>query len=210
MTALSSCEVDDRQSGKKVKLRDHPTLVSVDAPIVGLQGLRDMNGSVTRHQDYTREKFIAAVLRSVAASRRAFANDFGFMAFFRIDDLQGASQPLDQAVFEQLQSHFMQPGGLGLGLMQELWSDEGPRPDGLGLYLTKLQAPNAVMLQALTSWTRPFTNPAAVASGNPDLAFSNAYSRYGARYFEMYYPDIVNPRFATILEKWSRALTAKH
>jgi len=205
LQTLSQYQIYNSKSNTKIALRDHPTLVSVDAPIVGMQGLRDMTGSILRHKDYDRVKFIDSVVRSVAASRKAFPNDYGFIAFFRIDDGKNPALPLDQAVFDRLNKEFMQTG-IGLGLMQELWSDEGPKREVLGVYLAKVKSPNAVMLQALTSWTQPFTNPTAVASGNPEIGFSNAYKNYGVRYYEVYYPDVINPKFTPIFTKWANII----
>lgn len=209
MNTLADYPVYDKVSGKSIALRDHPTLVSVDAPIVGMQGLRDIDRHIVGLKEYNRDLFINSVIRSVNASRKAFSKDFGYMAFFRIDDQKDPSKPLDKAVFEKLNSTFMQQTGLGLGLMQELWSDEGPKTDGLGLYLAKLKYPNAIMLQALTSWTKPFTGFDAVASGTPEIGFENAYKNYNARYYEMYYPDVINPKFATIFQKWFPIVTKK-
>ena len=208
LSAMANYKVNDTASKRVVALNQHPTLVSVDAPIVGLQGLRDLTSAITGRKDYNRATFIDAVIKSVFMSRLAFPNDYGFLGFFRMDDGKDPKKPLDQAVFENLQNAFMRPNQLGLGLMQELWSDEAPRPEMMGLYLTKVPSPNVVLFQALTSWTRPFTNPAAVASGTPEIGFINATKNYKAPYFEMYAPDINNPAFATLLTTWSKTLLA--
>jgi hypothetical protein len=213
MRALAAYPIYDAISKTKVPLCKHPTLVSIEAPIVGLQGIRDQHGWVTGSANYNRQNFIKAVIDNVSASRIVFPEKFGFLAFFRMNDTV-PNPPLDQALFRELHDSFMQPGQLGLGLFQELWSDEGPEPQFMGRYLRQLQPPNGMMLQALTSWSHPFTATAPmsqrmnkIASGTPEQGLEYITSNYPTgRYFELYANDLLNPAFAPIFEKWAPRL----
>ena len=102
----------------------------------------------------------------------------------------------------------MGPDQAGLGLFQELWSDDGPNKSTLGAFLARVKAPNVVMLQSLTSWKRPFTSPERVASGNPDKAFAAAYKEFGARYFELYSADVRSSDLKPVFEAWAARLNA--
>jgi hypothetical protein len=109
MKALAEYPIYDSNSKTKLAFCKHPTLTSIEAPVVGLQGIRDQRNSVTGSPNYNRQIFIKAVLDSVRASRSAFPEKFGFLAFFRMSDSL-PNAPLDQALFEQLKLNFMQPG----------------------------------------------------------------------------------------------------
>jgi hypothetical protein len=50
-------------AGTSWRIADHPTLESVDAPIIGLQGLRELSGTLVQQPSYTREGFVQAVVR---------------------------------------------------------------------------------------------------------------------------------------------------
>jgi len=206
LTAVSNYQVLDSSTQRNVALRDHPTLTAVNAPVVGLQSVRDVTGALVKKADYDRTTFINAVSAEVGFCRDAFPHDYRFIGFFRMSDCNGDT-PLDQAVFNRLQTDFMAAGQGGLGLFQEIWSDAGPDPLGLGSFLVGVNAPNAVMLQALTSWKKPFTDPQKVASGNPDGALNNAYVNFGCRYFEVYYPDAVATDLQPVFTQWAAFLS---
>jgi hypothetical protein len=205
LKALSDFKVMDAESKKAVPLRDHPTLTAVDAPVVGLQAIRDVRGDLVQSPDYDRERFIDAVEASVRASREAFPRDYGFLAFFRMEDGNRRSS-LDEAIFNRMERTFMRSGQAGLGLFQELWSDEGPNPHTLGAFLLKVKAPNVVMLQALTSWKRPFTDERKVSSGDPAQALARAHQEYGCRYFELYSADVRSPDLKAVFDEWAYRL----
>jgi len=205
LTALSNYQVLDASVQRKVALRDHPTLTAINAPVVGLQSIRDVTGALVTKKDYDRTKFINAVSTEVGFCRDAFPHDYRFIGFFRMSDSNGAV-PLDQAVFDRLQTDFMADGKGGLGLFQEVWSDVGPDPLALGSFLVGVNAPNAVMLQALTSWKKPFTDSQKVASGNPDGALDNAYVNFGCLYFEVYYADVIATDLQPVFTDWASFL----
>lgn len=205
LNALAVFPVMDATVNREVPLRDHPTLTALDAAVVGLQAIRDVRGDLVKHPAYDRKLFLDAIEAGVRASRDAFPKDYGFIAFFRMeDDIRRPA--LDEAVFKRLQESFMGPDQPGLGLFQELWSDEGPAPQTMGMYLKKVKAPDAVMLQSLTSWKRPFTGAEKVASGNPAAAFETAYREYGCRYFEVYSADVRSEDLTPVFTEWAARL----
>jgi len=205
--ALAQLPVWDSVANKEVALRDHPTLTAMDAPVVGLQCIRDIRRDLVSHPAYRRELFLDAVEASVRSSREAFPADYGFTGFFRMED-DNRRPSLDEAVFVRLERTFMGPDQAGLGLFQELWSDDGPNKSTLGAFLARVKAPNVVMLQSLTSWKRPFTSAERVASGNPDKAFATAYKEFGARYFELYSADVRSSDLKPVFEAWAARLNA--
>jgi hypothetical protein len=202
LTALAATPVRDSAAGIDVALANHPTLTAVDASVVGLQMIRDVKGDLVRHSDYNRKKFIDAVVQSISVSRQAFPQDYGFVGFFRIQD-SDRSLPLEEELYSRLQAEFMNEGQPGLGLFQELWSDEGPAADGLGYFLTRQTGANAVMLQALTSWKKPFQDPLKVASGNPDGALDKSYVDFGCMYYEIYYADVNATDLRATFDAWA-------
>lgn len=205
LNALAVFPIIDTTVNHEVSLRDHPTLTAVDAAVVGLHAIRDIRGDLVKHPTYDRKLFLDAVEASVRASREAFPKDYGFIAFFRMeDDLRNPS--LDEAVFKRLQENFMGPAQSGLGLFQELWSDQGPAPQTMGVFLKKVKAPDAVLLQSLTSWKRPFTGAEKVSSGNPAAAFEKAYREYGCRYFELYSADVRSADLTPVFTEWAARL----
>lgn len=203
MAALADHPVADAaRGGVIVPFAAHPTLATVDAGIVGLQGLRELSNTLVHTPGYERGRFVDAVAASVHASRDAFPDKAGFIAFFRMSD--GGSQPtLDRAVFDRLMDEFNGAGEPTLGLFQENLSDAGPQPGGLGQFLVEAGSRSYVLFQALTSWTSPFTGHDKVASGHPATGLAYAFASYGARYVELYVDDIDNPALTAELRAWS-------
>lgn len=143
---------DHMVPGTSWRIADHPSLESVDASIVGLQGLRDLSNTLVNHPDYTRTKFIQSVVDAVAINRLAFSNKYGFLALFLMDD-NDAGISMDQAVYARLQTEFSVPGKPSLGYFQETLSDAGPRTDTLGSLLHTASPHTYIMFQALRPWT---------------------------------------------------------
>lgn len=194
--------------GTMVRLADHPTLESVDAPIMGLSGIRDTSGELVNLASYTREKFIDAISVSVHSMREAFPNKFGFIAAFKKDDADTVSH-LDQEIVNRLMTEFNNPEQLSLGFFQELLSDVGPNPETMGLLLTMVANDTYIMFQALTSWTSPFTGANKVTSGNPATGIELGYTTYGAKYYELYISDIDNESLWEDLRAWSEILLSE-
>lgn len=207
MAALAGHQVADAsRDGAPVRLAEHPTLETVDAPIPGLLGIRELSGTLVALPSYRRERFLEAVAAAVHASRDAFAMKFGFLALFRMDDTE-PGDPLDRAVLDRLMAEFNGPGRPTLGFFQETLSDAGPRTDGLGALLAAAAPETYVMFQALTSWSQPFTGQDSVASGHPATGIAFGYKNYGATYFELYVTDVDNPELQAELAEWNARLT---
>lgn len=196
-------------AGTTWRVADHPTLESMDAPIVGLQGLRELSNTLVNHTDYTRERFIQGVADAVAYSRQAFPQKFGFLALFAMTDAT-AVPALDDAVYARLVTEFNVPGKPSLGFFQETLSDIGPRPDTLGELLAAA-APNTYLLfQALRPWAlrEGESRPAEIASATPITGLEFAWANYGSTYVELYGADILTTENAAGLRAWNSFLNA--
>ena len=192
--------------GNTVRLADHPNLMMVDAPIVGLQGLRDMTNALVALPSYNRESFINAAVTSVHASRDAFPNKFGFLAFFLMSD-SDSSHPLEQILMDRLMRDFNNPGQPTLGFFQETLSDSAPQTGNLGKYLFAAKDRTYILFQALTAWSEPFTGANKVSSGKAATGIQFAYETYGATYVEIYLADALDPAQVDDLRKWNAVLT---
>jgi hypothetical protein len=196
-------------AGTSWRVADHPALESVDASIVGLQGLRDLSNTLINHPDYTRTKFIEAVVESVAINRLAFSGKYGFFPMFRMSDNESGTA-LDQAVHDRLQTEFNVTGKPSLGYFQETLSDAGPRTDTLGTFLHAASGDTYVMFQALRPWTLREGEqvPPEVASGTPTTGIRHAWRNYRSTYAEIYGADILNAANSGALRKWNRFFLA--
>lgn len=192
--------------GSTVQLADHPNLMMVDAPVVGLQGLRDLTKTLTTLPGYSRETFVNAVVDSVHTSRGAFPNKFGFIAFFSMHDAD-TIYSLDQNLLDRFMQDFNNPGQTTLGFFQENLSDAGPTPDGLGKNLLAAKDRTYILFQALTAWSKPFTGENKVTSGNAATGIQFAYESYDATYVEIYLADALDPAQADALRHWNGILT---
>jgi len=196
-------------AGTSWRVADHPALESVDASIVGLQGLRELSNTLVNHPAYTRTKFIGAIVESLAINRLAFPGKYGFFPIFRMEDNEPGTA-LDQAVFERLQTEFNVAGKPSLGYFQETLSDAGPRTDTLGAFLFAASPDTYVMFQALRPWTLRAGDPVPpeVASGTPVTGIRHAWRNYRSTYVEIYGADILNTANADPLRKWNRFFLA--
>jgi len=196
-------------TGTPWRIADHPTLESVDASIVGLQGLRDLSNTLVAHPDYTRVKFIQAIVDSVSINRTAFSNKHGFLALFLMDDNE-AGISMDQAVCDRLRTEFNVPGKPTLGYFQETLSDAGPRTETLGSLLHAASSETYIMFQALRPWTlrQGDTVPPEIASGTPITGIRHAWRNYRSTYVELYGGDVLNSNNIAALKKWDRFLHA--
>ncbi len=207
--ALIQALANHTVAGTSWRLADHPALESVDAPIIGLQGLRELSNTLINHPGYTREGFVQSVVDSVATSRNAFPLKFGFLAFFAMSD--ATSNPaLDDAVYTRLTSEFNLPGKPSLGFFQETLSDLGPQPSTLGKILAKAAPETYVMFQALRPWTLKAgtPRPREIASATPLAGLELAWANYGATYVELYGADILNSDNTSGLRSWNTFLNA--
>jgi hypothetical protein len=193
--------------GTTWRVADHPTLQSVDASIVGLQGLRELSNTLVHHPDYTRERFTQGVVDAVAINRVAFAQKYGFLALFAMTD-DTVSPALDEVVYARLMTEFNVSGKPSLGFFQETLSDLGPRPDALGLLLAAASPHTYILFQALRPWTLREGDaiPPEIASGTPVAGMEFSWANYGATYVELYGGDLLNTANTEGLRAWNRFL----
>ncbi|WP_428303790.1 dockerin type I domain-containing protein [Lacipirellula sp.] len=182
--------------GSTHALRDDPTLRSIDAAPVGLNfGVRDLNGAIRAHPDYTQQRYVDSVAAGVATAAAAFPHDQNFLAFFAFNDSQ-PGLPVDEQLIARLAPLYNGPGQPGLAFFIENLSDDGPlpQPNGMGagnnlLDWSNLGGPS--MIQTLDSWLvhRP-ERDAQLDSRNPATGIELAYNAYRTRFFELYVADI--------------------
>jgi hypothetical protein len=191
-------------AGTTWKISEHPTLQSVDAPIVGLQGLRELSNTLIKHPDYTRTKFVQSIVDSVTASRQAFPQKYGFIALFAMSDTT-TTPALDQTVYDTLMVNFNVNGKPSLGFFQETLSDASPKPTSLGKFLAAGSTKTYTLFQALKPWTlaEGVTRTSEIASGTPITGIKYAWDNYGTTYVELYGPDVLNTNNQTELKKWN-------
>lgn len=196
-------------TGTPWRVAEHPTLESVDASIVGLQGLRELSNTLIAHPDYDRERFIAAIEAAVAVNREAFATKFGFLALFAMDD-NVSTPPLDETVYTRLMTNFNVAGRPTLGFFQETLSDTGPQPAVLGQLLRQASEKTYVMFQALRPWTLPpgTPRPPEIASGTPVTGLWFAWTNYHSTYVELYGADILAATNTNALRQWNHFFPA--
>lgn len=195
--------------GTKVRFSEHPALMMLDSPVVGLQGIRDLSKKLTALPGYDRKRFVDSVMESVHATRDAFPSKFGFLGFFRMDDSKN-SPPLEQEIMDRLMAEFNGPGQPSLGFFQETLSDSIPRADGLGKYLSDAKDRTYIVFQAKTAWSRPFTGAETVSSGKAAVGIQFAYETYKATYVEIYLPDVLDPAQTESLRKWNDILMGRN
>lgn len=207
--AMMRAMADHQVAGTSWRMADHPTLESIDASIVGLQGLRELSGTLVADSRYDRETFIQSVVDSVASNREAFPAKFGFLALFAMDDNE-PGESLDEAVYARLMARFNAPGAPSLGFFQETLSDAGPNPDTLGKLLKQASSQTYVMFQALRPWELRAgeTRPPEIASGTPVTGLRHAWTNYGSTYVELYGADLLATANQEPLRKWNRFLQA--
>jgi hypothetical protein len=185
-----------QSSGATHALRDDPTLRSIDAAPAGLNfGVRDLNGGIRSHPDYTQQRYINAVASGVAASAAAFPHDRNFLAFFAFNDSQ-PGVPVDEQIIERLAPLYNGAGQTELAFFIENLSDDGPvpQPNGMGPGNNLLDWTNrggSTMMQALDSWLlhRPDRDE-QLDSLNPATGIELADDAYGTRFFELYIADL--------------------
>jgi hypothetical protein len=177
-------------------LNQDPTLLSIDAAPAGLNfGVRDINGGIQNHPDYTQERYIDAVVDGIARSAAAFPDDTNFLAFFGFSEGQ-PGVPVDEQIIAQLAPLYNGPGQAKLDFFVENLSDDGPVPmssgNGAGNNLLDwVNLGGDTMIQALDSWLahRPDRDP-QLDSLNPATGIELAYNAYGTRFFELYVADL--------------------
>jgi hypothetical protein len=98
-------------------LSQNATLKSIDAAPVGLNfGVRDLNGAIRAHSEYTQQRYIDAVVAGLGAAAAAFPEDTNFLVFFAFNDSQ-PGQPVDEQLMDRLESLYNGPGQTELAFL---------------------------------------------------------------------------------------------
>lgn len=206
-------------------------LANLDAAIVGLQGVRDLGGTLKTVPGYERVKFADAAVRSLHAMVDAFPHKSPFVGFFGMED--GIAQPrLSDYLLERLKAEFFDgTGSPRLGLFQENLACDTPGAQG-ALFTERDRT--YTMFQALRSWVKPVNGdlskiektdkcmgPAgcvkdtngdgkaddrSTCTSGPEIGMGFAQATFNTRYFEIYRDDLSNPAFAASLQAYHDAL----
>lgn len=211
--ALSNHSVSDVSAGTTVALRDHPLLAQLDTQIMGLGGLRDLNGKLVATNGvaggYTRAAFTSATVRSIHAMVDNFPNKFHYFAFFNMID-KVASPPLYQDMLDTLMTEFNAGATPKLGLFQENLGCSTPNttttsPSAWGLYTSRDRTFS--MFQMIHSWVVSSAAPEIKDCINkPGTAIGYAYNTFGTRYFEVYRTDLEYADYAPYFTSWHNTL----
>jgi hypothetical protein len=190
MDAMANHVVAD---GSQLPLAAHPVLASVDATPAGLNfGVRDLNGAIRSHPEYTRQRYVDAVVNGTLANRSRFPGKQGFLAYFSFND--GANSPsADTTLIAALDSAFNGSTDPSLAFFIENLSDTGPQATGnVGRNLTTWSTLGGdSMMQALDGWVAhtPDREP-QLASHNAATGLKLGAVTFGTRFFELYVSDI--------------------
>ena len=204
MRALGDHRVWSIAADGEVPLREHPVLRVIGAQIMGLGGLRDPLNAISSQPSYSRERFTAASIDSLAIAVDEFPAQSVHVAVFGIgDDLD--SPPLDDHIVNELSAVFNSDEQPRLGFFAENLACDSP---GTGNnYLFEQQNVTFTMFQMLQAWLDPFKDPAKTDSckmdtQGPDVAMAYALDNFNSRYFEVYPIDLNNELYAPALQDW--------
>lgn len=205
------CKVlgDHPVGSASIPLRDHPLLAQLDTQIMGLGGLRDLDGQLVNTPGYTRPVFTAAVLRSLHAMVDNFPSKFRYLAHFNMTD-NTPTPPLYQELLDTIMVEFNAGTAPKLGFFQENLGCSTPgTTTAYAIDSTKNRTFS--MFQMIHSWvitSSPETNPCLVTDSmstpvsGPDVALAYAYHTFGTRYFEIYRADLEHTGFADKFSAW--------
>ncbi|OUS03864.1 hypothetical protein A9Q90_07955 [Gammaproteobacteria bacterium 54_18_T64] len=204
MRALGDHRVWSIAADGEVPLREHPVLRVIGAQIMGLGGLRDPLNAISSQPSYSRERFTAASIDSLAIAVDEFPEQSVHVAVFGIaDDVD--SPPLDDHIVDELGAVFNSDEQPRLGFFAENLACDSP---GIGNnYLFEQQDATFTMFQMLQAWLDPFKDPAKTDScktdiQGPDVAMAYALDNFNSRYFEVYPIDLNNELYAPALQDW--------
>lgn len=201
--ALADHQVYDAVSDQMIPLRDHPAIGQINAGIIGLQGIRDVEGRISAIPSYTREKFTDALLSSLHAVQDAFPQKFVYVSYFSMQD--GSRTPsLDEVLLDAIAAEFDGVKNPAIGLFQEnLRGDSLQAASRMG---QNLQAAynngNYIMFQACGIWTGQGICEFNPEDSSPANGFANGHANFGALYYELYPADLENPEFQAALFEW--------
>jgi hypothetical protein len=218
MKALASHKVPSGST--QVAFRDHPLVANIAATIPGMNGIRDTRRTLVNLPGYNRARLTAVILRAVDATVTQFPKQVRFVPFFGMKD-KTPTPPLDEALLAALKEKFFNGSTPPqIALFQENLACATPVPQ-FAWALYQEQKNVAIMFQMLQGWLMPFESAPktdvclvtatpgdrSTATSGPETGIRYAYQTYGARYFEIYVPDLTHAAFANALQTWHDVVT---
>lgn len=215
LSALSNHQIYSITTGTMVALKDHPVLSNIATNIPGLGAIRNVNGLNTSLNtvlpNYTRSKFVDAVLESMKIQTDNFPTKNVFIPSYKNINDNSVSPPLADFVKSQLLLNFDGIQNPKISFWQENLAGftDTSTNTFTGLPTTTFATPllglgNSAytMFQMLQGWTTPFLDPAKTANSTPFDAMCYAYTTYGASYYEIYVSDIDNLMYQNAFNNW--------
>jgi hypothetical protein len=215
LSALANHQIYSITTGTMVALKDHPVLANIATNIPGLGAIRNVNGLNTSLNtvlpNYTRSKFVDAVLESMKIQTDNFPTKNVFIPSYKNINDNSASPPLADFVKSQLLLNFDGIQNPKISFWQENLAGftDTSTNTFTGLPTTTFATPllglgNSAytMFQMLQGWTTPFLDPAKTANSTPFDAMCYAYKTYGASYYEIYVSDIDNLMYQNAFNNW--------
>ncbi len=199
---------DSSKNGASVSLREHPTLANINFGIPGLRHIRE-SAEISGLNDYSRESFISVIKNSLRVQTSNFPLKFVYVGFWKVTDNQ-ASPELWEDIRASLISEFNGINNPHIGFfMENLAASKDSVGAVTGYPNTDFSAPlylsrnnEFIMFQALQGWNQPFAEPAKTAGGTPFDGIKYAYDTFGAKYFELYVPDLDDQSYWSEFQKW--------
>lgn len=204
--AMANHPVYDAVSKTYIPFRDHPALGQVVAPIIGMQWYRDQ-GPVTSSPNYTRTKFIQAIIANIHIIRDAFPNKPVYLGFFGMND-DTKSPSLDSALLSAIMSEFDGTKKPRIGFFEELLRGDAPGLSGSNgkNLLDAHNGGNPILFQACSPWLTKNLCDFTPGDNSPENGLDHGYNDFGATYFEMYAADLANPAWTTMFTQWQSFL----
>lgn len=176
-----------------VPLADHPAL---DGVMIGLRGwgrVRELGFQVEDWPNYDRDRLVEATVSDIVDQAEAFPHSSVHVQIWPVRDGVTA----DTELWEDIQAGIPQELRHRVGYLQENLAHRVE--DGTDVFVPATGASPLLAakdetwtgLQMLTSFARPTPGQETqVASGSPVTAMRWSLETHGARYFEIYVPDV--------------------
>lgn len=209
VAVLAAHPTPTASGGGPVALADHPALYVVDAPLVGIQSVRDVLQTLVARPDYDRATFVNSCVAAVQVIEDHFPKQYKWIGVFPMFD-SGGTYRVDEDVVDAVLEEFIPEPALDpkVGFFQELLADANPETQFIGTPMLRARARTWVAFQALTNWATPWTGADKVASGDPAVGLAYAYATYACRYAELYAKDVQNADNDANLTTWAAILTS--
>lgn len=186
-----------------VALRDHPSVLQVNASIGGMTSIR----VIDLPPGFETEKYMTAVERAIGYWDAAYpTGKHLYVGLFGIND--GARRPSTGEVLrERLLSVYNGTTRQRLHFFQELLTGRTPQSiSDLGQLLLGVEGRSGVMFQACGPWTEqeiPYWPCNWVEPlDTPELGLQFGLETFGSVYFEIYNADLENDAYRPQFETW--------